>query len=145
MASTVSSFCGGRVTAFKANAGLTRRQPVTTGATAMTMRKRDIHPEWYPEAKVFCNGTEVMTVGGTKQQYNVDIYSGNHPFYQGQNTVLVMDEGQLNKFKKRFAGLEEFAEVGAAAALGGPATEDDTGKKIGKGKAAAGKGGKKRR
>jgi hypothetical protein len=32
--------------------------------------------------QVFCNGVEVMTVGGTKQQYNVDIYSGNHPFYQ---------------------------------------------------------------
>lgn len=46
------------------------------------MRKRDIHPEWYPEAKVFCNGVEVMTVGGTKETYNVDVYSGNHPFYQ---------------------------------------------------------------
>jgi large subunit ribosomal protein L31 len=30
---------------------------------------------------VFCNGVEVMTVGGTKESYNVDIYSGNHPFY----------------------------------------------------------------
>lgn len=45
------------------------------------MRKRDIHPEWHPEAKVFCNGVEVMTVGGTKKEYNVDVYSGNHPFY----------------------------------------------------------------
>jgi hypothetical protein len=25
---------------------------VTTGAMAMQMRKKDIHPEWYPEAKV---------------------------------------------------------------------------------------------
>eukprot|EP00878_Enallax_costatus_P000793 GHUV01000916.1.p1 GENE.GHUV01000916.1~~GHUV01000916.1.p1 ORF type:complete len:144 (+),score=43.48 GHUV01000916.1:768-1199(+) len=131
MASVVSSFCGSRVAAFKAQAGLSRRQPVTRGATAMTMRKRDIHPEWYPEAKVFCNGTEVMTVGGTKQQYNVDIYSGNHPFYQGNSTMIVVDEGQLNKFKKRFLGLEEFAELGAAASATGPATEMETTKKIG--------------
>jgi large subunit ribosomal protein L31 len=78
MAYAVSSFCGSRVAAFKANAGLSRRQPITQGVTAATMRKRDIHPEWYDEAKVFCNGVEVMTVGGTKQQYNVDIYSGVH-------------------------------------------------------------------
>jgi large subunit ribosomal protein L31 len=82
MASAVSSFCGSRSAAFKAAAGLSRRQPVACGATAATMRKKDIHPEWYSEAKVFCNGVEVMTVGGTKQEYNVDVYSGNHPFYQ---------------------------------------------------------------
>jgi ribosomal protein L31 len=52
------------------------------------MRKRDIHPEWYPEAKVFCNGVEVMTVGGTKETYNVDVYSGNHPFYQVSGVQL---------------------------------------------------------
>ncbi len=47
-------------------------------------------------AQVFCNGVEVMTVGGTKPEYAVDIYSGNHPFYQGNTSNMVMDEGQLN-------------------------------------------------
>jgi len=75
------------------------------------MRKKGIHPEWFPEAKVICNGVEVMTVGGTKPSYNVDIYSGNHPFYQGVNSVMVVDEGQLNKFKKRFAGLDDLSTV----------------------------------
>jgi ribosomal protein L31 len=56
--------------------------------TAATMRKRDIHPEWYSEAKVFCNGVEVMTVGGTKETYNVDVYSGNHPFYQVSGAAI---------------------------------------------------------
>lgn len=67
------------------------------GVTGAVMMKKDIHPPWYPEAKVVCNGVEVMTVGGTKSQYNVDIYSGNHPFYQGQKGALIVDEGQLNK------------------------------------------------
>ena len=39
-------------------------------------------PEWFEEAKVFCNGEEVMTVGGTQAEYVVDIWSGNHPFFQ---------------------------------------------------------------
>jgi len=131
MASVVSSFCGSNVKAFKANAGLSRQQPVLRGVTAATMRKKDIHPEWHPEAKVFCNGVEVMTLSGTKQSYNVDVYSGNHPFYQGKNTILVADAGQLDKFKKRFGGLGELAEIGAAAGASGPATEDEGAKKIG--------------
>ncbi|MDP5338016.1 MAG: 50S ribosomal protein L31, partial [Nodularia sp. (in: cyanobacteria)] len=27
------------------------------------MAKPDIHPQWYPEAKVYCNGQVVMTIG----------------------------------------------------------------------------------
>jgi hypothetical protein len=30
---------------------------------------------------VFCNGEEVLTVSGTKKEYVVDVWSGNHPFY----------------------------------------------------------------
>jgi ribosomal protein L31 len=48
------------------------------------MAKQGIHPKWYDAAPVVCNGTEVMTVGGTKASYNVDIYSGNHPFYMAR-------------------------------------------------------------
>ncbi|MGB0561544.1 MAG: 50S ribosomal protein L31, partial [Spirulinaceae cyanobacterium] len=29
------------------------------------MPKANIHPEWYPDAKVICNGEVVMTVGST--------------------------------------------------------------------------------
>jgi ribosomal protein L31 len=90
--------------------------------------------------QVFCNGVEVMTLGGTKKEYYVDIYSGNHPFYQGTNTMMISDEGQLNKFKKRFAGLEELSEISATAAVAVP--EDEKPKKKG---GAAGKGGKKKR
>jgi hypothetical protein len=32
--------------------------------------------------QVICNGEEVMSLGGTQAEYNVDIWSGNHPFYQ---------------------------------------------------------------
>ncbi|KAI8470798.1 MAG: plastid/chloroplast ribosomal protein L31 [Monoraphidium minutum] len=139
--SLVSSFSG-RATAFRRQAGCGRQQQAVRGVTGSVMRKEGIHPEWFPEAKVFCNGVEVMTVGGTKESYNVDIYSGNHPFYNGNSSMMVVDEGQLNKFKKRFAGLEELAQVSANAGTAGPSKED-----IKKAMAAAkaGKAGAKKR
>ena len=37
---------------------------------------------WPSSVQVFCNGEEVLTVSGTKKEYVVDVWSGNHPFYQ---------------------------------------------------------------
>lgn len=33
-----------------------RCKPVTRGVTAAVMRKEGIHPEWFDDAKVICNG-----------------------------------------------------------------------------------------
>ncbi len=33
---------------------------------------KKIHPTWYPEAKVICNGELVMTVGSTKPEIHVN-------------------------------------------------------------------------
>lgn len=62
--------------------------------------KQDIHPKWYPEAKVIVNGQVVMTVGSTKPELHVEIWSGTHPFYTGQQR-LVDTEGQVERFLKR--------------------------------------------
>lgn len=45
----------------------------------------------------------------------VDIWSGNHPFYQGVTHSVVTDEGRVNKFKRRFAGLDSLSKVETAA------------------------------
>jgi large subunit ribosomal protein L31 len=68
--------------------------------------KKEIHPEWYPEATVICNGEEIMTVGATKPVLHVEIWSGNHPFYTGQQR-LVDTEGQVERFIKRLQRREE--------------------------------------
>ena len=39
------------------------------------MPKSDIHPTWYPEAKVICNGEVVMTTGATQPEIQVDVWS----------------------------------------------------------------------
>ena len=61
------------------------------------MPKPDIHPTWYPEAKVICNGQVVMTVGSTQPEIHVDVWSGNHPFYTG--TQKIVDTGHETSHK----------------------------------------------
>ena len=71
--------------------------------------KKEIHPEWYPEAKVICDGEVVMTVGSTQPEIRVDIWSGNHPFYTGQQR-LVDTEGQVDRFMRRLQRRTEIRE-----------------------------------
>jgi large subunit ribosomal protein L31 len=68
--------------------------------------KKEIHPEWYPEAKVYHDGELIMVVGSTKPELSVEIWSGNHPFYTGQQR-LVDTEGQVERFMKRLQRREE--------------------------------------
>lgn len=68
--------------------------------------KEGLHPEWYPDAKVFVAGEEVMTVGSTIPEIRVEIWSGTHPFYTGQQR-LVDTEGQVDRFMRRLQKREE--------------------------------------
>jgi large subunit ribosomal protein L31 len=68
--------------------------------------KEGLHPQWYPDAKVFVAGEEVMTVGSTIPEIRVEIWSGTHPFYTGQQR-LVDTEGQVDRFMRRLQKREE--------------------------------------
>ncbi len=68
--------------------------------------KSDLHPKWYPDAKVKVNGEVVMTVGSTKPELNVEIWSGTHPFYTGQQRLLDT-EGQVDRFLRRLQRRQE--------------------------------------
>nr|QUE28487.1 ribosomal protein L31 [Porphyrostromium boryanum] len=65
------------------------------------MPKKDLHPEWYPEAKVYCDGQLVMTIGSTKPELNVDIWSGNHPFFTGSQKIIDT-EGRVERFMRKY-------------------------------------------
>merc|ERR1712232_217437 len=65
--------------------------------------KKGIHPEWYPAAKVIVNGKEVFSVGGSKEEYKVDIWSGNHPFWEEDKTkTKVLDDSEIRSFGNRY-------------------------------------------
>jgi large subunit ribosomal protein L31 len=70
-------------------------------ADIFTMPKSDLHPTWYPEAKVFCDGKEIMTVGSTKPELHVDVWSGNHPFYTGTQKIIDT-EGRVERFMRKY-------------------------------------------
>ncbi|KAM5564942.1 large ribosomal subunit protein bL31c [Rosa sericea] len=77
----------------------------------VTCRKKEIHPEFYEDAKVYCKGELVMTTGGTQKEYVVDIWSGNHPFYLGNRSGLLVDDDQVEKFRKKYGGLTEIMDI----------------------------------
>lgn len=64
--------------------------------------KKDIHPEYFPEAKVSCACGAKFTVGSTKPELTVEICGYCHPFYTG--TEKVMDTaGRVERFKAKLA------------------------------------------
>jgi len=77
------------------------------------MPKPNIHPAWYPEAKVICNGVVIATVGSTKPELQVDVWSGNHPFYTGTQKIIDT-EGRVERFLRKYGMLDENAEGGEA-------------------------------
>ena len=52
-----------------------------------------------------------MTTGGTQKEYVVDVWSGNHPFYLGSRSALLIDDDQVEKFRKKFGELKEIMEI----------------------------------
>jgi len=66
------------------------------------MAKKDIHPEYYSNAKVSCACGARFTLGSTKPEIKVEICSKCHPFYTGREE-LIDTAGRVEKFKARRA------------------------------------------
>ncbi|MDD4271783.1 MAG: 50S ribosomal protein L31 [Patescibacteria group bacterium] len=50
--------------------------------------KKDIHPKYYPEAKMTCACGNSFTTGSTLPELKVEICSACHPFYTGKQKLL---------------------------------------------------------
>jgi large subunit ribosomal protein L31 len=64
--------------------------------------KPDIHPKYYPNAKVSCACGNTFTVGATKEEIRVEVCSACHPFFTG-NEKVIDTTGRVEKFKTRAA------------------------------------------
>lgn len=64
--------------------------------------KAEIHPTYFPEAKITCACGQVFTIGSTKEKQEVEICSNCHPFYTGNEKILD-SAGRVEKFKARRA------------------------------------------
>ncbi len=63
--------------------------------------KADIHPQYYPEAKVVCSCGNTWVTGSTVPELHTDVCSACHPFYTGQTQRLVDRGGQVERFNRR--------------------------------------------
>ena len=62
--------------------------------------KSEIHPKYYPKAKVKCICGNTFTIGSTKPKINIEICSNCHPFYTGKDKIIDT-AGRVERFKKR--------------------------------------------
>lgn len=65
--------------------------------------KANIHPKWYPDAKVTCACGNIFTTGAAVPELQVEICYTCHPFYTG--TMRFVDTaGRVDSFKNKMAG-----------------------------------------
>ncbi len=62
--------------------------------------KANIHPTWFPDAKVTCACGNSFATGSTQPQITVDICSKCHPFFTGQQK-FIDTLGQVERFQKK--------------------------------------------
>ena len=68
--------------------------------------KKDIHPTYFPKAKVTCACGNVFTVGSTVESLSVEICSNCHPFYTGKDK-LIDTAGRVEKFNKKYGSMHK--------------------------------------
>jgi large subunit ribosomal protein L31 len=84
--------------------------------------KKDIHPEYFPEARVVCGCGNSFVTGATQQLIKTDICSACHPFFTGEQRI-VDTAGQVERYMKRLEKREELGKAPAAAAASEPEEE----------------------
>ncbi len=68
--------------------------------------KKNIHPKYYPDAKVYCACGNVFTVGSTRESIKIEVCSKCHPLYTGKEKIIDA-VGRVERFKQRLRKTEE--------------------------------------
>jgi large subunit ribosomal protein L31 len=61
--------------------------------------KKNIHPKYYPDAKIICACGNIIKTGSTVPEMKVEICAACHPFYTGKKK-LNDATGRVERFKK---------------------------------------------
>jgi large subunit ribosomal protein L31 len=62
--------------------------------------RENIHPQYYPTARVICSCGATWLTGSTVPEIRTDVCSTCHPFYTGEQRI-VDTAGQVERFMKR--------------------------------------------
>jgi large subunit ribosomal protein L31 len=63
--------------------------------------KKDLHPNYYPDAQVICACGNTWNTGSTQKILRTEVCSKCHPFFTGQQQRLVDREGQVDRFYRK--------------------------------------------
>lgn len=72
--------------------------------------KKEIHPTFYPDAKVTCSCGNTWTTGSTKKEIRTEVCSKCHPFFTGQQQRIIDIEGQVDRFYKKLQARQDYVE-----------------------------------
>ena len=64
--------------------------------------KTEIHPKYFPEAKITCSCGHTFVTGATRPEIKVEICAKCHPFYTGEEK-LIDTAGRVDRFRRKFA------------------------------------------
>jgi large subunit ribosomal protein L31 len=70
--------------------------------------KKDIHPKYYPDAKVTCACGNTWTTGSTQPEIRTEVCSNCHPFFTGQQQRLIDIEGQVDRFYRKLQARQDY-------------------------------------
>jgi large subunit ribosomal protein L31 len=73
--------------------------------------KKDIHPNYYPDAKVTCACGNTWTTGSTKKEIRTEVCSNCHPFFTGEMARIIDIEGQVDRFYKKLQARQTHADA----------------------------------
>jgi large subunit ribosomal protein L31 len=69
--------------------------------------KKDIHPTYFPEAKIICACGNTWTTGSTQEEIRTDVCFKCHPFFTGEQRI-VDTEGQVDRFYKKLQARQDY-------------------------------------
>jgi len=72
--------------------------------------RQNIHPKYYPKAKIVCACGAKFEVGSTQPEMRVEICSSCHPFYTGKQK-LIDATGRLERYQKMAAKTKTIKET----------------------------------
>jgi large subunit ribosomal protein L31 len=65
------------------------------------MPKSNIHPTWFKNTPILCDGKPLCLIGSTRRELQIDIWLANHPFYTNSQ-VMIDTEGRVERFMKKY-------------------------------------------
>ena len=70
--------------------------------------KKNIHPQWHPQARVVCACGNTFAIGSTIPEMHIEVCFKCHPFYTGEQK-FIDTLGRVGKFQQKTELAQKYA------------------------------------